>query len=67
MIQLTTLKGNRFYLNAELIEQVEEVHDTLITLVSGKKIWVSESADCVADKVLFYRRATCQDSWEASE
>lgn len=56
MIILTTLKGTSFYLNAELIEQIEELSDTMITLVSGKKIWVRESAPVVVEKILAYRR-----------
>ena len=37
MITLTTIKGNSFYLNSDLIEQIEELPDTLITLVNGKQ------------------------------
>ena len=49
MIQLTTLKGNMFYLNPELIERIEQAHDTIITLVGGKKVRVSESAEEVTE------------------
>lgn len=67
MIELRTLKGSVFYLNADLIQKVEEVPDTLITLVDGKKIWVSESADLIIEKVIFYKRAIhCRD-WEGKE
>lgn len=62
MIKLRTLKGNTFYLNAELIEKIEEQPDTLISLIGGKKLWVSESADRVVDKVITYKRAIhCSD------
>ena len=57
MVKLTTLKGSSFYLNPELIEQVEEHHDTIITLTNGKKLRVGESAEEVADKVMAYRKA----------
>ncbi|RBP46757.1 flagellar FlbD family protein [Garciella nitratireducens] len=56
MIELTTLKGKSFYLNAELIEQIEELPDTIITLVGGKKIRVQESAQIVVEKVIIYKR-----------
>ncbi|SJZ52716.1 flagellar FlbD family protein [Garciella nitratireducens] len=56
MIELTTLKGKSFYLNAELIEQIEELPDTIITLVGGKKIRVQESAQIVVEKVITYKR-----------
>ncbi|HHY81548.1 MAG TPA: flagellar FlbD family protein [Clostridiales bacterium] len=67
MIQLTTLKGNVFYLNPELIEQIEEVHDTIITLIGGKKVRVSESAEVVAEKIIAYRRAIHQVRLEVTE
>ncbi|HZK33974.1 MAG TPA: flagellar FlbD family protein [Bacillota bacterium] len=56
MIILTTIKGRSFYLNADLIEQLEELPDTLITLVNGKTVRVSEGAESVADKVIEYKR-----------
>ena len=57
MIKLTTLKGEEFYLNAELIEKIEEIPDTMITLIGGKKIWVRDNAQGVVDKVMIYKRA----------
>lgn len=56
MIELTTLKGKSFYLNAELIEQIEELPDTMITLIGGKKIRVKERAQIVVEKVITYKR-----------
>jgi flagellar protein FlbD len=67
MIELTTLKGTLFYLNPELIEQVEEVHDTIITMTGGKKIRVSERAQEVAEKVMEYRKAIHRVNWEGME
>lgn len=56
MIKVTSLKGEKFYLNAELIEKIQEIPDTMITLISGKKLRVSEDADTVASKYIDYRR-----------
>lgn len=67
MIQLTTLKGSRFYLNPELIEQIEEIHDTIITLVGGKKVRVNESPEEVADKVIAYQRSIHCKDWGVTE
>lgn len=67
MIQLTTLQGSLFYLNPELIERIEEMHDTIITLVGGKKVRVSERAEEIAEKVMSYRRAIHQVNWEVIE
>ncbi len=43
MIELTRLNDRKFTLNSDLIETVEEVPDTSITLTNGKKIMVKES------------------------
>lgn len=56
MIKITTLDGREIALNAELIERVENVPETVITLVSGKKILVRETLDEVIAKVVAYRR-----------
>jgi len=48
MISLTRLNGSQVWINALLIESVEESPDTYITLVTGKKIIVLEkSADII--------------------
>ncbi|MFT9055169.1 MAG: flagellar FlbD family protein [Ethanoligenens sp.] len=58
MIKVTKLNGERFYVNPFEVEFIEETPDTVISLKSGKKILVTESADTVVDEmVAFYRRA----------
>ncbi len=56
MIELTKLNENKFILNADLIETIEETPDTVITLVSGKKIIVKESRQEVKNLVISYRK-----------
>lgn len=56
MIKLTSLQGEHFYLSADLIEKVEEIPDTMITLINGKKIRVSEDANTVVEKYIEYKR-----------
>ena len=56
MIKLTRLNQKELMVNAERVEFVEAIPDTVITLVSGKKIMVAESVDEVADLVGEYRR-----------
>ncbi len=56
MIELTRLNDSSFLLNAELIETVEEVPDTVITLTTGKKIFVKESRQTVKNLVLLYKQ-----------
>jgi len=58
VIKLTALGGSEFILNAELIEQIESVPETLITLTTGRKLLVRDGADQVVEKVLEYRRLT---------
>ena len=57
MIRLTRINGVEVVINADLIEFVEMTPDTLITLVTGKKIPVREVTDEVIDRVVSYRRA----------
>ncbi len=56
MIKLTGLNNKEFILNAEIIEKIEAVPDTLITLINGKKYLVLDSTDCVIEKTLKYKK-----------
>lgn len=56
MVEVTRLKGSKILINAELIETIEETPDTVITLTSGKKFVVSETADQVKESVIDYKR-----------
>ena len=44
-------------LNSDLIEYIEITPDTVITLTTGQKIMVRESADGVVDRVVAFRRS----------
>ncbi len=58
MIRLSKIKTlEEFYLNAELVETIEETPDTVITLVNGKKMIVDPSADEVVRRIMDYRRS----------
>ncbi|MCR4419891.1 MAG: flagellar FlbD family protein [Clostridia bacterium] len=74
MIKVITLDGREIILNAELIERVETVPETVITLVTGKKILVRDTVEEVVGKVMSYRRqvgsqpvplAGCRDEVQA--
>ena len=43
MVELTKYNEQKFLLNCDLIETIEETPDTVITLVNGKKIIVKEN------------------------
>ena len=56
MIKLTRTSGKEFVLNADLIEEVQETPDTVITLTNGKKLLVKDSADDIINKVVDYQQ-----------
>ena len=56
MIELTRLNGTKILVNDQLIEVVEETPETVISLVTGKKIIVKESRQDVKNLVKSYRK-----------
>lgn len=59
MIELTRLdkrKSEKFILNCELIETIEEKPDTTIRLNNGRTYVVVESASQVVSKIIAYKR-----------
>lgn len=60
MIQLTRLNNHPLVVNSDLIKFVEQAPDTVITLVSGEKIVVCESAQNVLERVVQFRRSVLQ-------
>ncbi len=57
MIQLTSLKGEAFYLNPDLVEKIEKSADTIITVVGGNKLRVSEEPDEIVERFIAYKRS----------
>ena len=55
MILLNRLNGTEFYLNAELVEQIDRTPDTVITLTTGNNIVVTQTLEQVIEKILLYR------------
>jgi uncharacterized protein YlzI (FlbEa/FlbD family) len=60
MIQLTRLNNHPLVVNSDLIKLVEQAPDTVITLLSGEKIVVRESAPEVIALVIQFRRSVLQ-------
>ncbi|CAM4341137.1 flagellar FlbD family protein [Paenibacillus phoenicis] len=56
MISVTRLNGSQMWLNAIMIETVEETPDTYVTLVTGKRIIVLEKAADVIQMIRDYYR-----------
>ncbi len=56
MIEVTRLNGSSVLVNAELIEFVEETPDTVLSLVTGKKLIVKESRQEIKNLVILYKK-----------
>lgn len=57
MITVTRLNDDPIVVNADLIEFIENIPDTMITLTTGKKIIVKETTDYVINSIIEYRRS----------
>lgn len=57
MIKLTRLNNSLIVLNADLIEYVEALPDTIITLTTGQKVIVREGVDEVIERVKEFKRS----------
>ena len=57
MIAVTRLNRVEVVLNSDLIELIEITPDTVITLTTGQKIMVLESASEVVNRVVRFRRS----------
>lgn len=51
------MDGTELLINAQLVEMVESVPDTVITLTTGRKLVVQEDAEEVARRILDYHRS----------
>jgi flagellar protein FlbD len=76
MIRLTRLNNRPLVVNSELIKFIENAPDTVITLVTGEKIVVLETAEEVMARIVEYRRrlrepitavSPCEDPVEQPE
>ncbi|ADK80698.1 MULTISPECIES: flagellar FlbD family protein [Sediminispirochaeta] len=56
MIKVTQLNGKEFFVNPHQIESMEAVPDTVLTMLSGKRLILRETADVVIDRIVEYRR-----------
>ena len=56
VIRVTRFDGSEIVVNSDLIEMLEAVPDTVITLTTGKKLVVQEDVDEVTRRVRNYRR-----------
>ena len=64
MIQLTRLNHVPLVLNSDLIEHMEVTPDTVVTLTTGQKIVVLESAEEVMARIIEFRRAIISGAFQ---
>ncbi|MFL0269643.1 flagellar FlbD family protein [Candidatus Clostridium radicumherbarum] len=55
MIKLTGLNNKEIILNADNIEKLEAVPESLITLINGNKYLVHEEVDEIINRVIEYK------------
>ena len=56
MIKVERLNDSEFYLNPHQIEFIESTPDTVITLLSGKKLVVKDKVEDLVRRIGEYRR-----------
>lgn len=57
MIYVSRLDGKEFVVNAQLIETVESVPDTVISMTTGRKLVVREPVEVVIERIAGYQRS----------
>lgn len=62
MIKLTGIDNKEFILNADVIERIDELPQSVITLTNARKYIVTETAEEILEKVIeFRRKILCTD------
>jgi flagellar protein FlbD len=56
MIKVTRLDESALVINADLIELVESIPETMICLTTGKKIMVKETVDDIIERVARFKQ-----------
>ena len=55
MIKVTRFDQSELIVNADLIEFIEQTPDTVISMLTGRKVLVRESAEEVVSRVVAFR------------
>jgi len=67
MIKVTRLNGEKFYINPDLIEFIEETPDTVVSMTTGRKVIVRESVSDILKHILEYRNMIPRHSTRKTE
>ena len=61
MIEVTRINGKKFVVNCDQIKTLEATPDTVMTLMNGEKLMVSESVEDVVRRTVEYRKRLYQE------
>ena len=67
VIAVTRLDGQQVFVNAELIESIEQTPDTIVSFTSGHKMLVRDSPVEIRRRVIEYKRASTGGATEPGE
>ncbi len=56
MIKVTKLDGGKFYINPHLLEFMESTPDTILRMMSDRKIIIKETPEEVIKLIIEYRK-----------
>lgn len=56
MIQVTRLNGMKFWVSADQVEFIEATPDTVLSLLTGKKLVILEKPADVIDRIVAFRQ-----------
>lgn len=56
MVEVLGINGEMFLINANLIEKIEFIPETKITLTTGKYYLVKDSKDEIVNKIIMYNQ-----------
>ena len=64
MIPVMPLKGTRILVNADLIEEIESLPDTVIVLANGRRLFVLDSPTDIVERIRHLRASVlaCADN-----
>lgn len=62
MIELHRLRGEPFWVNADLVAYVDAGHDTVLTMADGRTLLVAERPEAVAAAILRWRAAVLAEA-----
>ncbi|MEL7649237.1 MAG: flagellar FlbD family protein [Sedimentibacter sp.] len=56
MVEVVGINGEVFLLNASLIEKIEFIPETKVTLTTGKYYLIKDSKEDIVDKIIKYNQ-----------